>query len=318
MAILITSLIVLLIISGISLYKYIPREVQLIYDDSLTVSWTSPKTQCRSVEDFLKEQNIEITPADKINCKPEDKVKNKMKIEIHKAFDIPIVADGKTVTLHSVSCKAIKAIRKMNIKLKDEDIIIPGKNHVMKNGEKIVIKRVKIKYKKEKIILYYDTTTARTEKFRIGKRGTLVEGKNGKATKHYKLIYVDGKLNKTKLYKTVVHKKPVTKVIGYGTRISLDGAPKGLHYRKVMTCRAVAYHFDDHPLGAGGRPCTYGTMAVDPRVIPLGTRCYVEGYGYAIANDIGSGVKGKTVDLFMEGNFQPLIWGARYVKVYIL
>lgn len=314
----IVGLIIFLIVSGICLYKYIPREVELIYDDSLTISQTSPKTQCRTVGDFLEEQNIEITTADTINCNLEDKITRHMEIEIHKAFDIPIVCDGKTVTLHSVSCKAINAVKKMKIKVKEDDIVLPGRNHMMKNGEKIVIKRVKIKYKHKDVTLYYKTEAIRTDKFRIGKRGTVVKGKNGKATKHYKLIYVDGKLYKKVLYATDVHKEPVTHVIGYGTRISMDGAPSGLRYRKMIRCTAVAYHFDGNPYGAGGRPCTYGTMAVDPRVIPMGTRCYVEGYGYAIANDVGTGVKGKKIDLYMEGQFQPLIWGARSVRVYIL
>jgi Uncharacterized protein conserved in bacteria len=65
-------------------------------------------------------------------------------------------------------------------------------------------------------------------------------------------------------------------------------------------------------------PCEYGTVAVDRSLIPLGSLLYIEGYGYAIANDVGSAIKGKVVDLYMERLEQCYIWGARRVNVYII
>ena len=53
-------------------------------------------------------------------------------------------------------------------------------------------------------------------------------------------------------------------------------------------------------------------------MIPLGSLLYIEGYGYAIANDVGSAIKGNIVDLYMEENSQCLAWGARTVNVYII
>lgn len=59
-------------------------------------------------------------------------------------------------------------------------------------------------------------------------------------------------------------------------------------------------------------------VAVDPNVIPLGTKLYVEGYGYAVAGDTGGAIKGKHVDLFMPSTEDALQWGRRTVKVKIL
>jgi 3D (Asp-Asp-Asp) domain-containing protein len=61
-----------------------------------------------------------------------------------------------------------------------------------------------------------------------------------------------------------------------------------------------------------------GAVAVDPRVIPIGTRLYIEGYGYAKALDVGSAVKGNKIDLFFETESQARRWGRRPVKVYVL
>ena len=53
-------------------------------------------------------------------------------------------------------------------------------------------------------------------------------------------------------------------------------------------------------------------------MIPLGSKLYIEGYGYAIANDVGSAIKGNTVDLYMERFEQCMLWGARWTTVYVL
>ena len=59
-------------------------------------------------------------------------------------------------------------------------------------------------------------------------------------------------------------------------------------------------------------------VAVDPNVIPLGTRLYVEGYGEAIASDTGGAIKGNIVDVHFSTYEQCIQWGRRQVKVTIL
>jgi len=67
-----------------------------------------------------------------------------------------------------------------------------------------------------------------------------------------------------------------------------------------------------------GLPLQRGIVAVDPRVIPMGTRLYVEGYGEAIAADQGNAIKGNRIDLFFDTHQQGLNWGIKTVKVTIL
>jgi 3D (Asp-Asp-Asp) domain-containing protein len=61
-----------------------------------------------------------------------------------------------------------------------------------------------------------------------------------------------------------------------------------------------------------------GTVAVDPRVIPLGTRLYVPGYGEARAEDTGGAIQGYRIDLFFPTREEALAWGRRTVEVEIL
>ncbi|MFN4034147.1 MAG: 3D domain-containing protein, partial [Fimbriimonadales bacterium] len=69
---------------------------------------------------------------------------------------------------------------------------------------------------------------------------------------------------------------------------------------------------------ASGLPAGYGLVAVDPRVIPLGTVLYIEGYGMAIAADTGRAIRGHTIDLCFATRAQALQFGRRQVRVHIL
>lgn len=59
-------------------------------------------------------------------------------------------------------------------------------------------------------------------------------------------------------------------------------------------------------------------IAVDPNVIPLGTKVHVEGYGYAVAGDIGSAIKGNKIDVFIPTKNEAYKWGRKQVKVQVL
>jgi 3D (Asp-Asp-Asp) domain-containing protein len=92
---------------------------------------------------------------------------------------------------------------------------------------------------------------------------------------------------------------------------------------KVMTMESTAY---TPSAGRGsratfrtatGRRAAYGVVAVDPRVIPLGTLVFVEGYGFAIAADTGGAIKGNKIDVCIESYREAIQWGRRDVKVHI-
>jgi 3D (Asp-Asp-Asp) domain-containing protein len=78
---------------------------------------------------------------------------------------------------------------------------------------------------------------------------------------------------------------------------------------------AVAYHLPGRT--ASGLPVRKGVVAVDPLVIPLGTRMFVPGYGRAIAADVGVAVKGRIIDLWMPTDAAARKWGRRTVTVTI-
>ena len=103
--------------------------------------------------------------------------------------------------------------------------------------------------------------------------------------------------------------------------VNTTSGDDGSQYASVMAMEATAYLPTDGN-GAGitamGIPATYGVAAVDPSVIPLGSRLYIPGYGEAIAADTGGAIYGYKIDLCMESYNQAMSFGRRTVTVYVL
>lgn len=111
-----------------------------------------------------------------------------------------------------------------------------------------------------------------------------------------------------------------------GTSVGHSLVRDGVHYTYIKAMRLVSTAYNgsyaqNGPWGAvaayGGRPLTRGMAAVDPRIIPLGSRLYVDGYGPALAADTGSAIVGDRIDLYMD-RASVSFWGFRPVNVYIL
>ena len=96
------------------------------------------------------------------------------------------------------------------------------------------------------------------------------------------------------------------------------GTPR---YRAVYTMHATAYLPSDgggSGITATGMPARRGVVAVDPDVIPLGSRVYIPGYGEAIAADTGGAIIGNSIDLCMESYDEAIQFGRRTVEVYLI
>lgn len=103
---------------------------------------------------------------------------------------------------------------------------------------------------------------------------------------------------------------------------SLTGAPE--NYKSIINMTATAYA--PGPLDNGkwnnltymGGIVQQGVAAVDPKIIPMGTKLWVEGYGEAIAVDQGSAIKGNRIDLAFNDRSDALDYGIQNVKIYVL
>ena len=94
---------------------------------------------------------------------------------------------------------------------------------------------------------------------------------------------------------------------------------------RVLDMSATGYDASPETIGPGatgrtrtGRHAEYGVVAVDPRVIPLNTIVYVEGYGFALACDTGGAIKGKRIDLCFDSRYVANQYGRKRVRVHVL
>ena len=85
---------------------------------------------------------------------------------------------------------------------------------------------------------------------------------------------------------------------------------------ETIIFEATAYTWTGCRTATGVWP-SRGTIATDPRVIPLGTELYIEGYGPAVAADTGGAIQGQRIDLYMDTKHECLQWGRRKVEVQI-
>ena len=166
-----------------------------------------------------------------------------------------------------------------------------------------------------------------------GETQTVQEGVNGEKKVTYNVKYEKGVEVFREAVSEELVKEPVDKIVEYGNKNASADAPVNtgmLDYKYVITCEATAYDLSPEENGgyagqtATGVPLDKGVIAVDPRVIPLGSRVYIEAldgswsYGYAVAADTGGAIKGKRVDLCFRTRYECIQFGRRQCRVYVL
>ena len=260
---------------------------------------------------------------------------NLASLNIERAFSVSITADGQEYPVKLVFGTVADALERAGITLEGDDYTEPALDHVVTAGSKIVVHRVDYEERVETQAIPYDTQYVYTSLYfrNTGRTTTLQHGAAGQQTVTTRDRYVDGELENSTVVDTTTTVEPtdhVIKTYGAGAPVSpLTGADGTTNaptsYSKVLTGKATGY-YSRTGKGSSGLGLGYGTVAVDPDVIPYGTKLYITStdgkfvYGYAVATDTGIAVqKGQIlVDLFYETYAESVINGAIQVNVYVV
>lgn len=243
------------------------------------------------------------------------------------------VYDGKDIKSVTVPYGNVRSILKfLDISLNDKDFVLP-KEEEFPLDDKIKIFRVKYEIEESVAEKNFETIEQVSKNPADKKEVVLQDGKNGNKKIFTKVKYVNGVKTSSVVIKEEVLVEPVDKIVRIPMK-GIEAITRGATRSFVMNATA----YEAGPLSTGKRPgqrgygitasgtrARRGTVAVDRRVIPLGTKLYVKSldpsvpdYGYAIAEDTGGAIKGMRIDLFMNTVWECFQFGRRKVKVFIL
>ena len=299
----------------------------------------------RYVEEVLDAQGIKLGSNDKLNVAKDDKLKDNMKIEIYRAFHVSVTEKGIT-TDHIATRRTVgEILNELGYNAKKTDKTTPAYTAKVSEFDEITLIRTAEKVINVTEEIPYESTERENKSLQTGKRKVVQKGAPGEKTVSYKILFEDGVEVSREALEEEIITKAVAQITEVGPKKTLDSykiASAGtiqtsrsgnLAYSKVITANATAYDASScgkapsHPaygITATGRRAGYGIVAVDPSIIPLGTKLYIESadgsyvYGTAIAADTGGAIKGNRIDLCYNTRAEAIQFGRRQMKVYIL
>ncbi|HOQ17062.1 MAG TPA: 3D domain-containing protein [Defluviitaleaceae bacterium] len=316
----------LLCSSSATAYQLMLKEVIIIDNDKVYL-YKTPKT---TVETFLQEQSIVIDSKDEINVTMNDNIVEGMTIKIIRAVPIQLVLDGREEEAYT-KAKTVKDFLKEK-KIDEENLvsISSSLDEIISPHMELEIKTRKVETITEESVIPYETELQETPHLPVGEKKLVQEGKDGLKKISYRVEYIGGEEVNREIISEVIVEEAQKEIIKVGAENVIEGKDGKIYkYKKVLTMSATAYTASYEDTGkAPGHPAfgiTYtgtrarvGTVAVDPNVIPLGTKLYIEGYGYAVAEDIGGAIKGNKIDLYYNTLEEARNFGRKQLKVYIL
>ena len=283
-----------------------------------------------------------------------DEDDNYSEYRIVRAFEITITDAGITGTYETIGGSVSDVLASAGIALPDEDDIINcSVDDEIYAYMNIVIDRVEYVYNTSEVVVPYQTIKRETDSLRKGETEVATDGVDGLKRVETRVKYVNGVYASDDIVSETMLSQPINEVIDVGTAAPkttttttaagvlnskptnsssnvagtfTDANGRTVNYSKVMTGKGTAYTADVGSATATGMGAQVGVVAVNPDIIPYGTRLYIVSadgryvYGYAIAGDTGGALRRNEVlvDLFYETESQCRAFGRRDVVVYIL
>ncbi|MGE5398580.1 MAG: 3D domain-containing protein [Chitinophagales bacterium] len=297
----------------LAVYLCLEKSVTIKVDNQVIKDTTFKKT----VAEVLTEKGIKLYDKDLIEPGINTELKEGMSIKITRAFPVNVTADGASHQVVSIPVTVKDLLGQANVSLGPKDLVSADLESLTTKGQTIKVTRVTEKVIEDKSEIPFRKISISDTTLERGLSRTKTKGRPGLASETIKITYHDGKEIRREVLSAKVLRQPVNQVMAMGTITSVSRGGLRLDFTRAMIAGTTAYTYTGHRTSSGKTP-SVGLVAVDPRVIPMGTRLYIEGYGFARAADRGSGIKGNEVDVFLESVSQCRKWGRRTVKVYML
>ncbi|WP_019157179.1 G5 and 3D domain-containing protein [Robertmurraya massiliosenegalensis] len=299
------------------------KQVQMVKGNETKQVWTTADT----VGAFLKEQKVSLSEHDQVHPTIDTKIKNDLQIKIDKAFSLTLNDGGEEKQVWSTSTTVADFLSQQGITLNELDRVEPKMDEKVQEDAIINVIRVEKVTDVVEEPIKFAVVTKQDSSLTQGTEKTVTSGQEGLLKKEYEVVLENGKEVSRELVKESTLKEKQDKVVAVGTKVIAQTVSRGTNdnVSKEFTVSSTAYTANCN--GCSGRTATGFNLkanpnakiiAVDPSVIPLGTKVYVEGYGYAVAADTGSAIKGNKIDVFFSSKSAAYRWGRKNVKIKIL
>ena len=284
----------------------------------------------------LDEAGLQLSEVDLFETEAKDGVSE---ITIRRGMTVTVYSGGETMQIISYGETVQEMVTRTGIPLVEESIVSVSMDEMTYDGMEILIQTTLTSTDSYTAVIPFEIEYQETGLLDEGVEVILTPGVDGQKLCTAEVTYIDGEEASRELLTEEVVSEPVTQVVAVGTGkgakskkpiigdgVIITGSGDVLTYTKRDTFKATAYCRTDE----GGERTSTGTrtrvgaIAVDPRVIPYGTRMFIvtkDGqyiYGVATAEDCGGAIKGKRLDLFYETDAECRRFGIRNCDVYFL
>lgn len=316
---------------SLGVFMYQGNEVTLYLEDEVIEVVSYSKT----VEEFIESEGIPFKEGALINVPLDTKLKDDLNIVIKNPKNYTLDVSGSQADITTYNTRVEDILDEMGIVLGVDDYTFPEVSAEVASNSKIELYRVEEVIDVEENVIPFEKITEKNSRMDIGTSNLVQEGKDGLRRSHIKKVYINGVLNSSIIVKDEIVTEPIPQIIEKGSRDFIQTSRGNTRFRNAITMTATAYDLSFKSTGkkpgdryygitASGTKARPGVVAVDPKVIPLGTKLYIQSldgtkdYGFAIAEDTGGAIKGNKIDLFFNTSKEVYNFGRRKVKVYIL
>jgi len=286
-------------------------------------------TTAATVQQALREQNINIFPEDRLAPGGDTSLGPEMRIFVERSIPVNLEVDGRVVNARTLKKTVGQFLVEQGIALMGQDYTVPDTARPLSVGDVVRVVRVDEILDITQKNLPFETNWVPDEQMALDTQTVRQQGHNGLQKTRTRIRYENGQEVWREVEDEWLHTEPETRIIAYGTKINVqttDTEHGPIEYWRKISMLITPYSAatsgkePDHPrygITRSGLPAGYGKVAVDPKVIPLMTELYIPGYGPGLAADTGGLVLGKHVDLGYDED-QPLPNLYEWRDVYVL
>jgi uncharacterized protein YabE (DUF348 family) len=289
---------------------------------------TQIKTTARTVGEALLQAGVMIYLADRVSPAPGERIQPDMQITIKRAKPVTIWVDGRQVRTRTLSNKISDVLAEMNIVLFEQDYAKPDLSAPVEPNTEVRVVRIRREVVIQQDFIPFETLWQGDPELELDSQVLAQDGAPGVREQRSLVTQEDGLEVKRELTADFVARDPLPRIYKFGTKIvlrTLDTAQGPVQYWRKIRMLATSYSAstagvsrDKSYYGRArcGVTMRFGIVAVDPRVISLGSSVYVPDYGVGNACDTGSAILGKRIDLGYDDDNLKLWY--RWVDVYLL